>query len=222
MNVKKLLLTHKCHFLFYEHKNLIIGAGVLTAILVLFSGFFWYTNTSTTSSGQEWVTYTQRLDSGDVISIDYPTRLEPTYRASVAGGQYVDTSTGTHVNDMRFNPRNNAESVAFFEIVQDLPISSTVIQARKNYFENETALSRGINIEPSRWHLGEWTTYESKDPSNMEYQFVLNGRSLLISFADLPENEVERIMLSIRWNDIQMSKLDSMQGWDWPSIKTGK
>jgi hypothetical protein len=208
-------------------KNLLIGAGILGVVLALWAGFFWYMKTSSTSHNQAWATYTQRLDSGDVISIDYPTGLVPqAYQISPEEMLYISTTTTDHVRDIRFNPRSNAESIAIFDIVQSLPKSQTEIAADKKSFEganqNDMHKATGMNTKQSRWHLGMWTAYETSDPSdNYYYDFNINGRSLDIQLSVFSEADIERVMSSIKLNGVQMSKLDSMQNWDWPALKTG-
>jgi hypothetical protein len=187
----------------------------IIVVLALSAGFFWYTKNSRNSNNQAWATYTQRLDSGDVISIDYPTMLAPVYRASVAGVQNVESSTGTHVNDINFNALSD-KTTESISVTQGLPESRTAIETDKN------SHATWRNTEPSKWHIGTWTAYEFLEPSFNGYSFNINGRNLSIASNELSESDLVRIMSSIRWNGVQMSKFDSMQNWDWPVLKTGK
>lgn len=208
-------------------KYLTISVGLLIIFLSLLSGFFWYMKTSNNSNNQAWATYTQRLDSGDVISIDYPTRLAPqAYQVSPEEKLYISTTTNDHVRDIRFQSPDS-KTLEYIDVIQNLPKSQTEIEADKKSFEvaneNEIRQSRNIDTKPSRWHLDTWTAYETSVPSdNYLYDFNINGRGLTIQLSVFSDADIERVLSSIRLNDIQMSKFDSVKGWDWPSIKTGK
>ncbi|MHB0865524.1 MAG: hypothetical protein ACYCZZ_03250 [Minisyncoccota bacterium] len=207
-------------------KNFLITVRIFVIVLAFVGAFFWFSKSAHSPNREQWATYTQRLDSGDVITIDYPARLIPqAYQISSENKLYISTTTNEHVRDIRFESPEGGP-IEYIDVVQGLPESQAEIDANKKSFEiankDEIRQAHGIHTKPSAWHLGKWTAYEESDPSgNYYYHFVINSRSLNIQLSAFSETDVNHIMSSIRLNGVPISILDSMQGWSWPELKTG-
>jgi hypothetical protein len=199
-----------------SHTRQSIAIIIIATILALLFGFFWHTKTSSNSNNQAWATYTQRLDSGDVISIDYPTGLIPAYGPYYGpGGEWKVPVYLIHLYS-----HDTAKSPADIVITQSSSVSAAQIISEKSAWEAQHDMAQ------SQWHLGDWTAYESSIPSSNgssldDFYFNINNKDLSMEIS-ASGVDIKRIMSSIKLNGVQMSKLDSMQNWDWPALKTGK
>ena len=194
------------------HKKYLVISATLVGILSILTGFFWYIETSRTTDEQKWATHVQRLDSGDTLTIDYPAELAPVYKPSY-GVANVATETLSYV--LHFYARDAVNSHKDILITQLPRMTQAQIGAER--------IALATQLQVSRWHLGKWTAYETEDPGFYEeIEFSIDGRGLSFFLSGFSKTDAERIMSSVRWNDISLSKFDSMQNWDWPAIPAGR
>jgi hypothetical protein len=195
-------------------KKILIGAvGALLLVLILVS------NQSEITS-IESLSYSQRLDSGDVVSLSYPKDLRATYYPDIPElgiAAVAPSSTSgmiAHVNALKFFTRDGFDVI---NITQNLPVSS----GSKELRDAQEAWVARAPSEPkiSNWRIGSSTAYEVAESAHRSFDFIVNKRPLSISFNKYNSDQVDEIMSTLSVNGVKAEKFTSMDNWDWPEMK---